>query len=144
MRLLCCISKLYSSLLNNKLTSYFNTLNLFCDFQNYFRKSGEDAYVLSTALRKRVLSGKSTYMPFIDFEKAFDWIPSYMLLYKLLSYNVDGNFYNAIKSMYSNTTSSVQLNNIFTKWFDTTICVGQGDTYILPYLTSSWMTRSQI
>ena len=42
--------------------------------------------------------------------------------------------------MYSNTTSSVQLNDIFTKWFDTTICVGQGDTYILPYLTSSWMT----
>ena len=30
--------------------------------------------------------------------------------------------------MYSNTTSSVKLNNIFTKWFDTTTGVRQGDT----------------
>ena len=61
--LLCCISKLYSSLLNNRLTTYFDTLNLFSDFKNGFRKkrSCEDhAYVLSTVLRNRVLSGKST------------------------------------------------------------------------------------
>ena len=30
--------------------------------------------------------------------------------------------------MYSNTTSSVKLNNIFTKWFNTTTGVRQGDT----------------
>ena len=30
--------------------------------------------------------------------------------------------------MYSNTTSSVKLNNIFTKWFDTTTGVRRGDT----------------
>ena len=30
--------------------------------------------------------------------------------------------------MYSNTTSSVKLNNIFTKWFDTTTGVRQGYT----------------
>ena len=30
--------------------------------------------------------------------------------------------------MYSNTTSSLKLNNIFTKWFDTTTGVRQGDT----------------
>ena len=30
--------------------------------------------------------------------------------------------------MYSNTTSSVKLNNIFTKWLDTTTGVRQGDT----------------
>ena len=30
--------------------------------------------------------------------------------------------------MYSNTTSSFKLNNIFTKWFDTTTGVRQGDT----------------
>ena len=64
----------------------------------------------------------------IDFEKDFDWIPRDLLMCKLLSYNVDGNFYNAIKFMYSNTTSSVKLNNIFTKWFDTTTGVRRGDT----------------
>ena len=134
--LLCCISKLYLSLLNNRLTTYFDTLNLFPDFQNGLRKnrSCEDhAYVLSTVLRNRVLSGKPTFVSFIDFEKAFDWIPRDLLLYKLLSYYVDGNFYNAINlcRAYSNTTSSVKLNNIFTKWFDTTTGVRQGDTWTL-------------
>ena len=120
---------LYIKVIKNRVTTYFDTLNLFSDFQNGFRKkrSCEDhAYVLSTILR--VLSGKSTYVSFIDFEKAFDWIPRDFLLYKLLSYNVVGIFYNAIKSMYSNTTSSLKLNNIFTKWFDTTTGVRQRDT----------------
>ena len=99
--LLCCISKLYSSLLNNRLSRY---LNLFSDFHKKKRSCEDHAYVLSTVLRNRVLSGKSTFVSFIDFEKASDWIPRDLLLYKLLSYNVDGHFYNVIKSMYSNTT----------------------------------------
>ena len=72
--------------------------------------------------------------------KAFDWIPRDLLLYKILSYNVDGNFYNVIKSMYSNTTSSLKLNNIFTKWFDTTTGVRQGDT-LSPILSNIFLNE---
>ena len=87
---------LYSSILNNRLVRYFDTLNLFSDIQNGFRqkRSCEDhAFVLSSVLRNRMLEQKSTYISFIDFEKAFDWIDRDMLMYKLISYNVDGNFY---------------------------------------------------
>ena len=34
----CCIAKQYSSSLNNRQTSYFNTVNLPSDFQNGSRK----------------------------------------------------------------------------------------------------------
>ena len=64
----------------------------------------------------------------IDFEKAFDWIDRDMLMYKLISYNVDGMFYKAIKAMYSNTRALVKVNQMFSNWFDTKSGVRQGDT----------------
>ena len=129
--LLCTISKLYSSSINNRLVRYFATLNLFSDFQNGFRqkRSCEDhAFVLSSVLRNRMLEQKSTYISFIDFEKAFDWIDRDMLMYKLISYNVDGKFYKAIRAMYNNTRAIVKVNQMFSSWFDTRFGVRQGDT----------------
>ena len=130
--LLCGISQLYSSLLNNRLTSYFDTLNLFSDLENSFRKK----HFVKT-MHMYFPSGISTYVSFIDFDKAFDWIPRYLFLYKLLSYNVDGIFYNAIKSMYSNTTSSVKLNKIIANGLIQPQVSGKKILYLLPYLTSS-------
>ena len=120
--LLCTISKLYSYSINNRLLRYFDTINLFSDFQNGFRqkRSCEDhAFVLSSVLRNRMLEQKSTYISFIDFEKAFDWIDRDMLMYKLISYNVDGKFYKAIRAMYNNTRAIVKVNQMFSSWFDT-------------------------
>ena len=70
---------------------------------------------------------KSTFVAFVDMEKAFDWIDRELLFYKLLSYNVDGWFYLAIKSMYNGSISAIRLNGIYTNWFDTTSGVRQGD-----------------
>ena len=50
------------------------------------KRSCEDhAFVLSSVLRNRMLEQKSTYIAFIDFEKAFDWIDRDMLMYKLMA-----------------------------------------------------------
>ena len=72
--------------------------------------------------------GLSTYVSFVDMEKAFDWVDHDLLLYKLLSYNADGNFYFAIKAMYECTISSVRINSKQTPWFETRSGVRQGDT----------------
>ena len=40
-----------------------------------------------------------------------------MLLYKMLSKNIDGKFYNSVKSLLTNTVSSVTLNGKLTDWF---------------------------
>ena len=56
-----------------------------------------------------MLEQKSSYISFIDFEKAFDWIDRDMLMYKLISYNIDGKFYKATRAMYNNTRAIVKV-----------------------------------
>ena len=50
-----------------------------------------------------------------------------LLFYKLLCNNVTGKMCSALRSLYSNTTSCIRLNNIFTAWFPVTSGVRQGD-----------------
>ena len=73
--------------------------------------------------------GLSTYVAFVDFQKAFDWVNRDLLVYKLREqYQISGHLYNAIKCIYSKTLSCIKLNNISTEWFDVTSGVRQGDT----------------
>ena len=51
--------------------------------------------------------------------KAFDNINRDFLCYKLLYNNITGNFYHAIKAIYSDTVSAVVINNVLTDWFIT-------------------------
>ena len=60
-------------------------------------------------------------------EKCFDWIDRDLLLFKLISYNIDGYFYNAIKRLYSNTSSCVMLNGKVSDFFNVSSGVRQGD-----------------
>ena len=79
--MLCTISKLYSSILNNRLVRYLDEVK-FSDFQNGFKqkRSCEDhAFVFFSVLGNKMLERKSTYISFIHFEKAFDWIDRDML-----------------------------------------------------------------
>jgi hypothetical protein len=61
-------------------------------------------------------------------EKAFDWTNRNLLFYRLLELNIDGKMFNAIKSLYSETTSKVRIN-LFTEtdWFNVPCGVRQGD-----------------
>ncbi len=54
-------------------------------------------------LRNRKLQKKSTYLAFLDAEKAFDHVDRDILLYKLLSTGVKGHIYKSIKRMYQNS-----------------------------------------
>ena len=101
--LLSTVSKVYSSILNSRLSEYLETCGVLCEEQNGFRKgrSCEDhAFVLTNLIQDRIDQRKSTYVSFIDFEKAFDWINRDLLLYKLIMNGIDGKFYFAIKSLY--------------------------------------------
>lgn len=129
--LISCISKVYSAVLNNRIVGYCNQLDIFADEQNGFRsnRSCEDhIFSLSCIIKNRLNNNKPTFCSFVDLEKAFDWINRDMLLYKLLSNNIDGKMYFALKSLLSNTYACVQLSNtIQTAWFSNDYGVRQGD-----------------
>ena len=101
--MLSTASKVYSSNLNSRLSEYLETCGVLCEEQNGFRKGRScegHVFVLTNLIQDQIDQRKSTYVSFIDFEKAFDWINRDFLLHKLIMNGIDGKLYFAIKSLY--------------------------------------------
>ena len=128
--LMCCVAKLYSSILNRRLQLFLEKNKILVEEQNGFRASRsciDHILVLCSILRNRKALGLSTFLSFIDFQKAFDSIDRNLLFFKLSQIGISGKFYNAIKAMYSNPRSKILLNEYETDFFDCPIGVKQGD-----------------
>ena len=139
--LLSCVSKLYSAFLNKRIVEYCNILELFPDEQNGFRKDRnceDHIFTFTSLIQNRLVNKTDTFAAFIDLEKAFDCVDRELLLYRLLLYNIDGKIYRAVKNLYSNTTSCIRLNNLYTPFFEIDSGVRQGDT-LSPTLFSLYL-----
>ena len=129
--ILCCVAKVYSSILNRRVQSYLEKNNILVDEQNGFRSSRsciDHIYVLVTILRNRKEQGKDTFLAFIDFKKAFDTVERNLLFFKLAAIGINGKIYKAIASLYSNPMSRVVLEGFETEYFRCPIGVKQGDS----------------
>lgn len=132
----CVTAKIFSSVLNNRLMVYLEDNELLVDEQNGFRRQRSCLdHIFS--LNSVIQNNNSTFVTFIDLQKAFDTVDRELLQYCLLTHGIDGNFYHSIKSLYSNTESCVRLNDKYTDWFRCSVGVRQGDnlspTYYSPY-----------
>ena len=128
--LMCCVAKIYSSILNGRLQTYLEKNKILVNEQNGFRASRsciDHIFVLVSVLRNRKQLGKDTFLAFIDYKKAFDSVDRNLLLYKLAKIGINGRIYFAISSLYSNPRSRVILNDYETEYFDCPIGVKQGD-----------------
>ena len=66
--LMCCVAKIYSSILNRMLQTYIETINILVNKQNGLRASRsciEHIFVLVSVLRNRKELGKETFLAFI-------------------------------------------------------------------------------
>ena len=129
--LLSCVAKIYSSVINNRIVKKVEANQTIAEEQNGFRPKRsceEHLFVLTSVIKSKLELKQSVYAAFVDFNKAFDWVDRHLLFYKLIhDYNVKGNIYWAIKSLYRETHSCVRLNNEYSPWFNTTSGVRQGD-----------------
>ena len=128
--LISTVYKLYSGVLNDRLSNYLETYGVLVDEQNGFRKNRaciDHIYTITSVVRARLQEGKNTFACFVDFQKAFDWVNRDLLEYKLLCSGIDGKFYNAIKVLYKAPVACLQINNLRTSWFPTPFGVKQGD-----------------
>ena len=128
--LMCCIAKLYSSILNRRLQKYLEKNNILAEEQNGFRASRsciDHILVLCTILRNRKALGLHTFLSYIDFQKAFDSVDRNLLFFKLSQIGVTGRFYDAIQAMYKTPKSKILLNEFETDFFNCPIGVKQGD-----------------
>ena len=81
---------------------------------------------------------KKIYCAFIDFSKAFDSVWHVGLWQKLLSYNINGKFFQIIKNMYNNIKSCITLNNNTSDFFHCNCGIRQGEN-LSPILFSLFL-----
>ena len=128
--IMCCVAKIYSSILNTRIQKYLEDNSILVDEQNGFRASRsciDHIFVLISILRNRKCQNLSTFLTFIDYKKAFDSVDRSLLFFKLSEIGICGHMYKAISSLYSNPKSRVILNEEKTDYFDCPIGVKQGD-----------------
>ncbi|CAG2195599.1 unnamed protein product [Mytilus edulis] len=121
--------KLYCGVLNSRLTVKLDELNFLHDEQNGFRKGRntiDHISTLTTVIETRKLHKLSTYVAFIDFKKAYDWINRDLLFGKLENLGISSKMLNAIFSLYRNVYSCVKVNGNFTDWFEVKCGLKQG------------------
>jgi hypothetical protein len=129
--LISCMSKLFTALLAKRVMSYIESEYTIEEEQNGFRQNRscvDHLFSLTSLVRNRLSSNKSTYTAFIDMAKAFDSVNRELLQVKLLEYNINGKLFTSLMNICMNTRACVKVNEMSTDWFDIRSGVRQGDS----------------
>ena len=121
--------KIYCSVLNNRLSTWSELTNKIEDEQNGFRKGRSTVEHISSyanIIETRQKRKFSTFCTFVDFKKAYYSISRNNLWSKLMTIDIKGKMMTAIKSLYSNVSSCVRINNYYTDGFDVSAGLRQG------------------
>ena len=106
-----CLSKLFLTIINNRIVNHLEENNLLDDAQFGFRKGRstvDNIYILNTLINKHKSLNRKLFVCFVDFSKAFDSVWRDGLFYKLLKHNINGPIYRLIKNMYQETSYIVK------------------------------------
>ena len=93
--LLNVLGKLFTTVLNNRLESWAENYRIYVEAQNGFRKGRgtvDSIFVLHNVINEFMEKGNKLYTCFIDFSKAFDYVVSDNLWYKLLKSGIRGKY----------------------------------------------------
>ena len=123
-------SKIYGSIINNRLQTLVKQNNLTGEIQAGFKEgysTVDHIFTLLSCVQKQFHKNRKLYVAFIDFEKAFDSI-NRNLLWPVLSKNrIEGKMYRCIRSMYDNVKAKVRCGDELTDPIQCTYGVKQGD-----------------
>ena len=128
--LLSCVGKLFTALLNKRLTSYLDAVGGIGDEQAGFREgysTMDHVFTLYAIIEMYLAKGKRLYCAFIDYKKAFDMVNRTSLWKKMLSLGINGKLLNVIKNMYSQAKSCVKKNSLISDYFSCNVGVRQGE-----------------
>ena len=135
--LLSCFSKVFTSILNNRLNSFADEVNLISPSQAGFRKMHStlnNIFILKSFIDLYFLHKKKLFCTFVDFSKAFDRVNRSGLWTKMIKNGMNGKCFNVIKSMYQHIKSCVGKNGVNSDFFSCSIGAVKGKTYPLSFL----------
>ena len=144
--LLSCIGKLFTSIINERLSKFLNNNNLIGEEQAGFREKYstiDHIFVLHSVLDLYLSQKKIIYCAFIDYKKAFDSIDRTSLWYKLIQNNIRGKVFRVIRNMYANLKSCVINDNETSDFFKCNIGVRQGEN-LSPLLFALYLNDFEI
>ena len=124
-----CISKLFTLLMNDRLTIFTEQNNIIHFNQLGFRKgyrTADHVFTLKTIVDNSLNAKKDLHVCFVDFKKAFDTVWRDGLFLKLLRSNVSTKFVRILKNMYESLKCSIQLPFGLSKPFPSLTGVRQG------------------
>ena len=139
--LLNSLSKIFESILNNRLVFHNECLRLNDPFQNGFTQDGrttDNAFILNGIAEKYRSQKRPVFVCFVDFKSAFDLVNRKALLYKLLNSGIKGKMFNILRDMFSKSNSRVKWNNEIGQSFENKYGVLQGGV-ISPNLFKVYM-----
>ena len=126
-----CLSKVFTSIINNRLYDFFVDNGIISEFQIGFMKDSQTSdhmLVLKTLIDKYINNQKGgLHLCFVDFKKAYDSVWRDGLFYKLLKSGVRGKTFNVIQSMYSQSECCIKINGDRTDFMSDSIGVKQGE-----------------
>ena len=99
------INKVFETILHERLTKFWEKLNLFTEFQFGFRTKHSTNHAITCVyetILKELDNQKSVCGIFLDFAKAFDCVNHQILLDKLNHYGIRGNANKLLKSYLTN------------------------------------------
>jgi hypothetical protein len=123
-------SKLYSTIINNRLQEWVEENNITGEYQAGFKRGYstiDHMFTLLACVQKQFAANRKLYVAFIDFEKAFDSINRNLLWPILLKNGIQGKLFRCIKNMYNNVKARVRCGAKLTDYVNCTAGVKQGD-----------------
>ena len=124
-----CMGKLFTLILNDRLTHFLEERGFLKPNQIGFRKgyrTADHVFVLNSIINSYIRKGKKVYACFVDFSKDYDSVWRAGLLYKMIKNKLSFNFISVIKSMYDDLNLSVKLTEGTTPLFKSEVGVRQG------------------
>jgi len=118
--LVSCFGKLFTSILNKRLTLFSNQTEILKECQTGFRKeysTTDNIFSLHALISLYFSFGKQLYCSFVDLKKAFDKVWRAGLWQKLLKSEIKGKCFNVIFNMYQNIKSCVKYHNQTSDFF---------------------------
>ncbi|MEW8547774.1 MAG: reverse transcriptase family protein, partial [Candidatus Thiodiazotropha sp.] len=128
--ILSCLGKVFTAVLNNRLTNFLNNSNMLNENQAGFRKeysTSDHIFVLSSLIEILKVKKQKLFCAFVDFSQAFDSVWRGGLWRKLLFNSIKGKFFQIVYNMYDNIKSCVKFNNQSSTFFACKNGVRQGE-----------------
>ena len=127
---LSCFGKLFTAVVNKRLTKYLDANRILGEEQAGFRQNYstvDHIYVLKCIIDIYTQKNKKIFLLFVDYSTAFDKIKRTLLWSKLLKCGINGKIFNVIYNLYSNVQSCIEYNGFLSPNFDCNTGVRQGE-----------------